>query len=121
MGRDVGAADVRAAQRVGAADVRAAQRSADHSGVSHSAAAPSFASAANDARRELLRQCSAAEYELRAHQAMAFFAPEHHGHDDHLNALALLVQATKVAALRSAVGSRSSITTHEPFPFAGRL
>ena len=95
--------------------------SAHYSAVPHSAAAPSFASVANEARRELLHQCTAAEYELRAHQAMTFFVPEHHGHDDHLNALALLVQATKVAALRSAVGSRPSVTTHEPFPFASRL
>ena len=59
---------------------------------------------ANDARRELLRQCSATEYELRAHQAMTFFVAEHRGHDDHLNALALHVQASKIGALRSASG-----------------
>jgi hypothetical protein len=37
---------------------------------------------------------------------MTFFVPEHRGHDDHLNALALLVQATRVAAIRYAHGHR---------------
>src|SRR5688572_11805951 len=55
----------------------------------------------------------AAEYELRAPQAMTFFVPEHRGHDAHLNALALLVQATKVAALHSTIGQTSLSPLHE--------
>jgi hypothetical protein len=62
----------------------------------------------SDARRERLSKCSVAEYEVHTHQAMTFFVPGHRGHDDHLNALALLVQATKVAALRSATSRRHS-------------
>ena len=62
--------------------------------------------AANDARRELLGQCEAAEYALRAHQVMSFFVPEHRGHDDLLNAAALLAQASPLGRLRTAEGRR---------------
>ncbi|MGE3908753.1 MAG: hypothetical protein AB7K36_05355, partial [Chloroflexota bacterium] len=62
--------------------------------------------AANDLRRELLRQCEAAEYAMRANQVMSFFVPEQRGHDDLLNAAALVVQAQPVSALRSATGRR---------------
>lgn len=70
---------------------------------------------ANDTRRELLRQCEAAEYAMRAHQTMTFFVPAHRGHDDHLNAAALLVQAVPLGRLRTAVGrsSRSVQTGNE--------
>jgi hypothetical protein len=61
---------------------------------------------ANDLRRELLRQCEAAEYAMRANQVMSFFVPEHRGHDDLLNAAALVVQAQPVGALRTAAGRR---------------
>jgi hypothetical protein len=54
---------------------------------------------------ELLRQCAAAEYALRAHQTMAFFVPDARGHDDLLNALALLTQAAPLGRLRTAAGS----------------
>lgn len=64
--------------------------------------------AANELRRELLRQCEQAEYAMRAHQVMSFFVPEQRGHDDLLNAAALLVQAQPVSALRSATGRRRS-------------
>ena len=46
---------------------------------------------ANDLRRDLLRQCEVAEYAMRANHVMSFFVPEHRGHDDLLNAAALLV------------------------------
>lgn len=65
--------------------------------------------AANDLRRELLRQCADAEYAMRAHQVMNFFVPERRGHDDLLNAAALLVQAQPVSALRTATGRRRTI------------
>jgi hypothetical protein len=68
--------------------------------------AESADAAANDLRRELLRQCEAAEYAMRAHQVMTFFVPEQRGHDDLLNAAALVVQAQPVQAVRSAVGRR---------------
>jgi hypothetical protein len=61
---------------------------------------------ANDTRRELLRQCEAAEYAMRAHQTMTFFVPVHRGHDDLLNAAALVVQAAPVGRLRTAAGRR---------------
>lgn len=62
--------------------------------------------AADDLRRELLRQCEVAEYAMRANQVMSFFVPEHRGHDDLLNAAALVVQAQPVGRLRTAVGRR---------------
>ncbi|HZO25328.1 MAG TPA: hypothetical protein VFH48_04970 [Chloroflexota bacterium] len=61
---------------------------------------------ANDLRRELLRQCEAAEYAMRANQVMSFFVPEHRGHDDLLNAAALVVQAQPIDRLRTATGRR---------------
>ena len=61
---------------------------------------------ANDLRRELLAQAEAAEYAMRAHQVMRFFVPEHRGHDDLLNAAALLAQATPLGRLRTAAGRR---------------
>jgi hypothetical protein len=65
---------------------------------------------ANDLRRELLRQCAAAEYAMRANQVMSFFVPEHRGHDDLLNAAALVVQAQPLRQLRTATGRRQ----HQP-------
>jgi hypothetical protein len=62
--------------------------------------------AANDLRRDLLRQCEAAEYAMRANQVMSFFVPEHRGHDDLLNAAALVVQAQPLGAVRMATGHR---------------
>jgi hypothetical protein len=72
--------------------------------------AESADSEANATRRELLAQCQAAEYAMRAHQVMSFFVPEHRGHDDLLNAAALVVQAEPLGRLRAATGrtSRSS-------------
>ncbi len=64
---------------------------------------------ANELRRELLAQAAAAEYALRAHQAMTFFVPERRGHDDLLNAAALVVQAAPLARLRTASGRRSQL------------
>jgi hypothetical protein len=63
---------------------------------------------ANDLRRELLRQCEVAEYAMRANQVMSFFVPEHRGHDDLLNAAALVVQAQPLGAVRTATGRRRS-------------
>ena len=65
---------------------------------------------ANDLRRELLRQCEVAEYAMRANQVMSFFVPEHRGHDDLLNAAALVVQAQPLGMIRTATGRRR----HEP-------
>ena len=62
--------------------------------------------AANDLRSELLRQCEAAEYAMRANQVMSFLVPEHRGHDDLLNAAALVVQAQSLGAVRTASGRR---------------
>jgi hypothetical protein len=62
--------------------------------------------AVNDLRRELLRQCAAAGYAMRANQVKSFFVPEHRGHDDLLNAAALVVQAQPLSALRTATGRR---------------
>jgi hypothetical protein len=62
----------------------------------------------NDLRRELLRQCEVAEYAMRANQVMSFFVPEHRGHDDLLNAAALVVQAQPLGAVRTATGRRRS-------------
>ena len=64
---------------------------------------------ANDLRRDLLRQCEAAEYAMRANQVMSFFVPEHRGHDDLLNAAALVVQAVSVDRLRTATGRRRRV------------
>ena len=61
---------------------------------------------ANDLRRELLRQCEVAEYAMRANQVMSFFVPEQRGHDDLLNAAALVVQAQPLGAVRTATGRR---------------
>jgi hypothetical protein len=61
---------------------------------------------ADGLRRDLLRQCERAEYAMRANQVMSFFVPEHRGHDDLLNAAALVVQAQPVGRLRTAVGRR---------------
>jgi hypothetical protein len=63
---------------------------------------------ANELRRELLRQCEVAEYAMRANQVMSFFVPAHRGHDDLLNAAALVVQAQPLGALRTATGRRRS-------------
>jgi hypothetical protein len=68
---------------------------------------------ANAARRELLHQ-AAATYELRANQVMSFSVPEARGHDDHLNALALLPQAAKLGALRQATSASSGPTLSSP-------
>ncbi|MGE3511807.1 MAG: hypothetical protein AB7N65_23315 [Vicinamibacterales bacterium] len=70
---------------------------------------------ANAARRELLHQASAADYQLRANQVMAFSVPEARGHDDHLNALALLPQAAKLGALRAAAPRAARQSPHDPF------
>ncbi len=43
---------------------------------------------------------------MRAHQAMTFFVPERRGHDDLLNAAALVVQAAPLARLRTATARR---------------
>ena len=67
--------------------------------------------AANDLRRELLRQCEAAEYAMRANQVMSFFVPEHRGHDDLLNAAALVVQAQPLGGVRTATGRRRTSST----------
>jgi hypothetical protein len=64
--------------------------------------------AANDLRRELIRQCEAAEYTMRAQQVMRFFVPEQRGHDDLLNAAALVVQAQPLGSVRTATGRRRS-------------
>lgn len=61
---------------------------------------------ANDLRRELLRQCERAEYQMRSNDVMRFFVPEHRGHDDLLNAAALVVQAQPLGAIRTATGYR---------------
>jgi hypothetical protein len=58
----------------------------------------------SDRRRELLAQAGAATRELRANQIMAWSVPTSQGHDDLLNALALLVQAGPLAARRVARG-----------------
>ena len=63
--------------------------------------------AANDLRRELLAQAASAEYAMRAHHAMTFFVPERRGHDDLLNAAALVVQAAPLARLRTATARRA--------------
>ncbi len=49
---------------------------------------------------------------------MTFSVPEQHGHDDHLNMLALLTKAATVAAARAASGSaarRPRSTDHDGF------
>ena len=56
----------------------------------------------------MLRQAEAAEYALRANQAMSFFVPESRGHDDLFNAAALCVQAGPLAAARVAIGRRAA-------------
>ncbi len=61
---------------------------------------------ANALRRELLAQAASAEYAMRAHQAMTFFVPERRGHDDLLNAAALVAQASPLGRLRTAEGRR---------------
>ena len=76
--------------------------------------AESWDERANDTRRELLAQCAAAEYAMRAHQMMSFFVPEYRGHDDPsagsgqalLNAAALVTQAARLGRVRTAAGRR---------------
>lgn len=58
----------------------------------------------NDPRRELPRQAGAAAYATRAHPTMSFFVPEHRGHDDLLNAAALLAQACPLGRRHTAAG-----------------
>ena len=72
----------------------------------HAESADPVANNLNSLRRELLRQCEAAEYAMRAHQVMSFFVPEHRGHDDLLDAAALVVQAQPLGVLRTATGRR---------------
>ncbi|MCC6224718.1 MAG: hypothetical protein IT201_14640 [Thermoleophilia bacterium] len=58
-------------------------------------------------RAETLDQARNATYELRANQLMLFSVPEHRGHDDLLNSLALVVQAGgQPGRLRTAAGRR---------------
>ena len=45
----------------------------------------------------------------------AIYVPESRGHDDHLNAAALLTQAVKIGSLRQAVGRSGRPTAHGPF------
>jgi hypothetical protein len=47
-----------------------------------------------------------AEYAMRANQVMSFFVPARRGHDDLLNAAALVVQAQPLGRLRTATGRR---------------
>ena len=58
-------------------------------------------------RRELLEQAAAATYELRTGQVMRWSVPEASGHDDLLNALALVVQGGPYGAHRVAAGRRA--------------
>jgi hypothetical protein len=44
---------------------------------------------------------------MRANQVMRFFVPEQRGHDDLLNAAALVVQAQPLGAVRTATGRRA--------------
>jgi hypothetical protein len=53
---------------------------------------------------EFFRQAEAAQYSLRANQTMSFYVPPSKGHDDLLNAAALLVQAGPLTAHRLASG-----------------
>jgi hypothetical protein len=55
-------------------------------------------------RQELLDQAEWARRELLANQVMRWNVPELKGHDDLLNALALVVQAGRLAARRVASG-----------------
>ena len=61
----------------------------------------------SDRRRELLEQAGWATRELLANQVMRWGVPESKGHDDLLNALALVVQAGPLAARRVASGRRA--------------
>jgi hypothetical protein len=60
----------------------------------------------SDRRRELVEQAGWATRELLANQMMRWSVPESRGHDDLLNALALVVQAGPLAARRVAAGRR---------------
>jgi hypothetical protein len=60
-----------------------------------------------DRRRELLEQAGWATRELLANQVMRWGVPESKGHDDLLNALALVVQADPLAAMPVASGRRT--------------
>jgi hypothetical protein len=60
----------------------------------------------SDRRRELLEQAGWARRELLANQVMRWSVPESKGHDDLLNALALVVQVGPLAARRLAAGRR---------------
>lgn len=64
---------------------------------------------AGDTRLEFFRQAEMAEYRMGLHQRMTFFVPSDRGHDDLLNAAALLVQASALATVRSASGRRSNL------------
>jgi hypothetical protein len=63
----------------------------------------------SDRRRELLDQAGWATRELLAHQVMRWSVAESKGHDDLLNALALVVQAGPLGVRRVAVGRRAGI------------
>jgi hypothetical protein len=63
----------------------------------------------SDRRRELLAQAAWATRELRAHQVMRWSVTESKGHDDLLNALALVVQAGPLAAHRVASGRQAHL------------
>jgi hypothetical protein len=56
---------------------------------------------------EFFDQAAAATYELRANQVLRWSVPETRGHDDLLNAGALVVQAGPLSAARVARGRRS--------------
>ncbi len=72
--------------------------------------APSDDPEAESLRQEFFHQARSAVYQLRANQLMSFFVPEHRGHDDLLNAAALVAQASPLGRLRTAAGRRQDRT-----------
>jgi hypothetical protein len=72
-----------------------------------------FAGDGSPEHREFWRQMELARAHYRANQTMAFFVDEREGHDDYLVAAALLVEASRGQARRTAQGRRPAAVGEE--------
>ncbi|MBI4493120.1 MAG: hypothetical protein HY690_10060 [Chloroflexi bacterium] len=68
---------------------------------------------------ECWRQLRLARRALSANQTLAFYVPPSEGHDDFVMALALLVEAARLAPVRRATGRRAGDCTREGLEIGG--
>lgn len=77
-------------------------------------------SGTDDEKREAIAQFKHAQYELRQHSRIRWQVPEHRGHDDHLNAAALVTIAAAYKPSRSAAGAKKAKPAAAPSRFDRR-